>query len=1067
MQKFLTFMVCFALATHAKSQSNFSFNCRKDTTIECTNSCLTLRTTLPNVYSSTTSYTVNQLSSLSCFRPYVSPSASGPTSNLIIDDRYSAPLDITFPFSFYGNNYTQLIASTNGFISFDISKATAFSHFGILKNGASLSSTSGLLEDLPSNLYDKALIMGPYHDLDPNISTATQQIKYEVVGIAPYRKWILSYYNVPLYTTACLNLNYNTHQIVLYETLGIIEIFIFDKEICLNWNNGRAMIGLQDAKKTSAIMPPQRRASSAPWGTKGMNESWRFVPAGGQSLFNKVELYTLSGNFVATGKTTPLSNNLLDVSFDNICPPPTGETYLVRSSYRDPNNLSSEIIGIDTISVSRGDPIKVNITEAICVVDSKGEVIVTSPVGSIYEYSIDGINWQASTKFDLLPGSYTLSSRIIGTNCISTKVITVPVLTFEAIIKIILKPCPPPLSAEMQIIPRNGLPPYSYSLNGGPYQSSNTFTGLVEGNYTVHITDSRGCLYSNIVSVVNENLGAADVSNTICGKAPSGIISVVPNFGFSPYSYSINGGPFQSSNEFKNLASGTYTITIQDSTLCNYSFPVTVAANVIMYANPAILRPDCYGNSNGKITIHASTGVAPYSYALNSGSFQSDSTFKDLKAGNYILHIKDSTGCILDTSVTIEQPNPVNGSFVIIPATNCFSSDGQITVKANGGNVPYMYSIDNGATYQASNIFDNVRPGVFSVIIKDSTGCSAKLTDTVPATDSKLLIDLGPDKTICNGDSAVITVNSSQAVYIYNVNPMGGPGIFPSQSITVRPLDTTTYIIFGKTDVCQGLDSITVNVLHKPVADAGIDTVLCNSTYATLRGSAKNASGPVNYLWTPARDLATPNSAITIARPTTTRPTRYRLEVTDNYGCNFKTFDDVVVTMRPVFIPSAGNDTIASIGLPHQLQGSGGVQYLWSPASVLNNPALQNPIAILQNDTKFYLTVTDSTGCVGTSSVMVKVFKGVTYYVPNAFTPNGDGINDIFRIIAPGIRQINYFKVFNRWGKIMFETNNANNGWDGKYSGIAQPSAVYVWIVKGADVNGKIMELKGIVTLVR
>ncbi|HUS03801.1 MAG TPA: hypothetical protein VMY77_18805, partial [Chitinophagaceae bacterium] len=115
MPKFLTFMVCFALTTHAISQSNFSFNCRKDTTIECTASCLTLKTILPNIYSSTASYTVNKISALSCFRPYVSASVNGASAGLLIDDRYSAPLDIPFPFSFYGNTYSQLIASTNGF----------------------------------------------------------------------------------------------------------------------------------------------------------------------------------------------------------------------------------------------------------------------------------------------------------------------------------------------------------------------------------------------------------------------------------------------------------------------------------------------------------------------------------------------------------------------------------------------------------------------------------------------------------------------------------------------------------------------------------------------------------------------------------------------------------------------------------------------------------------------------------------------------------------------------------------------------------------------------------------
>lgn len=1067
MQKFLTFMVFFAVTMPSMGQSNFSFNCRKDTTIECTTSCLTLKTRLPNVYSSTASYSVNEISALSCFQPYISPSANGTLANLLIDDRYSPPIDITFPFSFYGNTYTKLIASTNGFLSFDISKATAFSHFGILKNGASLSSTSGIPEDLPSSLYDKALIMGPYHDLDPNISTATQQIKYDVIGTAPYRKWILSYYNVPLYTTACLNLNYNTHQIVLYETLGIVEIFIFNKEICLNWNNGRAMIGLQDFNKTSAIMAPLRGASSAPWGSNGINESWRFVPAAGQSLFKKVELYTLSGNFVTTGKTTAAGNNLFNVSFDNVCPSSTGETYLVKSFYKDPANLSSEIIGIDTINISRGDPINVNITPATCVQTSTGQLSVTSPLGSMYEYSIDGNNWQSSTMFNLAPGSYTLRSRIVGSNCISSKLINISTESFEASIKVILKPCPPPLSALIQVFPVHGVPPYLYSLDGGAFQTSDTFTGLLEGNYTVLVKDARGCSYSQVVTIINQGLASASVNNSICGKAPSGSVTVTPNFGFSPYSYSLNGGSFQSSNVFSSLTPGTYNITIQDSTLCNYILPVTVNTDIIMYANPAIVRPDCYGNSNGKITIHPFMGDPPYSYAIDSQAFKSDSTFKNLSAGNYVLHIKDSTGCILDTTVTVFQPNPVGGSAVIIPATNCLGNDGQITVKANGGNVPYMFSIDSGATYQASNFF-YAKAGAFDIIIKDRTGCSTKVSDTVFANDSRLIVDLGPDKTICAGNSATITVTSTQPVAIYNSNPSAGLSVVTSQTLIATPADTTTYIIFAKTAICQGYDSITINVLHKPIADAGKDTVICNNTYASLYGNAKNVSGSVNYMWLPSPDIVSPNSQGTRVYPKIIRPNRYRLEVSDNYGCHFKSYDDVVVTMQPPFIPSAGNDTIASIGIPHQLQGSsGGMEYLWSPAAVLNNPALQNPIAVLQNDVKFNLTVKNSLGCIGTSTVLVKVYKGITYYIPNAFTPNGDGMNDTFKAIAPGIKQTNYFRIYNRWGKLMFETSNIKNGWDGNCSGMPQPTSVYVWIIKGMDIAGKIIDLKGTVTLIR
>ena len=1066
MYKFLTLGVFLVVTTTTIGQNNFSFNCTKDTAIQCTTSCITLNTTIPDIHASTNSYSVNKISALSCFRGYTNPAAPGLSAHLNIDDRYSPPLDITFPFSFFGTTYSQLIASTNGFLSFDISKTGAFSHFGILKNGNVLSSTTGVPEDLPSKLYDKALIMGPYHDLDPNISTATQQIKYEVIGTAPYRKWIISYYNVPLYTTACLNLNFNTHQIVLYETLGIVEVFIYDKEICLNWNNGRSMIGMQNFNKSSAIMATGRQASSAPWGFKNMDESWRFVPATGQSLFKRVELYTLSGTFLSNGNVSNTGNNLLNVSFPNVCPPSTGATYLVKSFYKNPNDLTAEIQSIDTVNISRGDPITANILPAGCAGGSKGSVTITSPLGPTYEYSLDGINWQTSNVFNIPGGTYLLQTRIIGSSCISTKTIFVDTESFTASILKIVTPCPGPITASIQIFPLYGSPQYNYSLNGGPFQTSNLFTGLTVGTYQVLVTDASGCSYFTVVRIDSTNLASAFITNTICGKPGSGTINVAAGFGTAPYLYSINNGPFQSSNIFAGLAEGTYSITVKDVVACAYTFNAIVNSDVVLYMNPAITMPLCYGNKNARLTLHPSVGKPPYLFALDNNPYQADSTFKDLAAENYTVHIKDASGCIKDSSLTIQQPNPVSGTAIITPAATCFSIDGQITVKANGGVTPFMFSINDGATFQVSNVF-NEPAGAFKIIIKDSNNCKADVIDTVPAINGKINVDAGTDKTICVGSNASLTVTSDRPLKNFIWSPAAGLNDSTSSSPVVSPLDTTTYFVTAGNEVCRGTDSIKINVLHKPIANAGRDTTICNNTYAVLNGSATNMSGAVSYLWTPVADIQTPNSPHTIVYPKGGRVHKYRLQVTDNYGCNFKVFDDVTVIMNDALHASAGNDTIAAMGLPHQLFGSGGIQYLWSPANVLDNPATQNPFAVLQNDTRFYLTVKDTLGCIGTSSVFIKVYKGPAFYIPNAFTPNGDGLNDVFKAIAPGIKQINYFKIFDRWGKLMYETQDISKGWDGKYAGALQPTAVYVWIIKGIDITGKIIESKGTVTLIR
>ena len=279
------------------------------------------------------------------------------------------------------------------------------------------------------------------------------------------------------------------------------------------------------------------------------------------------------------------------------------------------------------------------------------------------------------------------------------------------------------------------------------------------------------------------------------------------------------------------------------------------------------------------------------------------------------------------------------------------------------------------------------------------------------------------------------------------------------------PLDTIKYYLTAKWGICQRTDSIRINILHKPVAHAGNDTTICYKTNATLIGWATNTSGPVSYAWTPPDSLNTPNAAVTIARMDTTR--QFTLTVTDNYGCSFTTIDSMWVIMQPIVPAFAGNDTIAMLNKPHQLFGSGGLTYLWSPAGPLDNPFIQNPKAILTNDTYFNLLVTDAIGCTAEDGVFVRVYIGPEYHVPNVFTPNGDGLNDVFRPIPSGMRTTTYFRVFNRFGQLLFETREFLKGWDGTFKGKKSETGTYVWTIKGQDVNGRDVEMQGAVILLR
>jgi gliding motility-associated-like protein len=168
----------------------------------------------------------------------------------------------------------------------------------------------------------------------------------------------------------------------------------------------------------------------------------------------------------------------------------------------------------------------------------------------------------------------------------------------------------------------------------------------------------------------------------------------------------------------------------------------------------------------------------------------------------------------------------------------------------------------------------------------------------------------------------------------------------------------------------------------------------------------------------------------------------------------------------------AGNDTVIIANLPLQLKATGGVSYQWSPATGLDNPNIQGPIAMLDGNPEYVtytVTVADQAGCFDTASITIQVYKtGPEIFVPSGFTPNGDGRNDVFRPIYVGMKAVDYFQVYNRWGALIYSNNKMDGkGWDGTINGIKQNTGTFIWMVRATDIIDKIHFKKGTVTLVR
>jgi len=274
------------------------------------------------------------------------------------------------------------------------------------------------------------------------------------------------------------------------------------------------------------------------------------------------------------------------------------------------------------------------------------------------------------------------------------------------------------------------------------------------------------------------------------------------------------------------------------------------------------------------------------------------------------------------------------------------------------------------------------------------------------------------------------------------------------------------YHVVASIGTCTAAKDIQVTAIPYPVAKAGLDSTICYNTPAFLHGSHNGNT----FSWTPVNTLTNANTLNPVAHPVLPT-TQYVLMAFDTRGCPKPGRDTVVITQLPRIRPFAGHDTLVIVGQPVQLNAEGGVTYTWTPATGLNNPNIYNPVGIYGSEIdsiRYIVRVYNEIGCYDSATVKVTVFKTIPYvFVPTAFTPNGDGLNDVIRPIAVGVQKINYFRVFNRWGQLVFSTTTNEQGWDGKIGGTPQASNVYVWMVSAIDYLNKPIFLKVTVTLIR
>jgi gliding motility-associated-like protein len=327
-----------------------------------------------------------------------------------------------------------------------------------------------------------------------------------------------------------------------------------------------------------------------------------------------------------------------------------------------------------------------------------------------------------------------------------------------------------------------------------------------------------------------------------------------------------------------------------------------------------------------------------------------------------------------------------------------------------------------------------------------------------------------PD-TVCVGTNRIYKVNDATVPSTYTWKIDGKLQTSTRNDISIAWNSPGTFQLTVQEHAAGGCDgdirSGLVYVIPPIAANAGPDSTICFGTTIRLNGS-----GGIKYQWSPSTYLSNAGIADPVANIPVAGTYQYVLSVSSNNKCSSTASDTVLITMLPRAVVFAGNDTAITINQPLQLNAidvnnSGFNSYRWTPSFGLNNGSIKNPVAILNNNISYTVTAQTANGCTAKDDIAITVFVAPEIYVPTAFSPNNDGLNDILKPILAGIKTLKYFSVYNRYGQLVYQTSQQGRGWDGMFNGKMQNTGAFVWIAEAEDYKGNILVRKGTAMLIK
>ncbi|MFH1321907.1 MAG: PKD domain-containing protein [Bacteroidota bacterium] len=594
--------------------------------------------------------------------------------------------------------------------------------------------------------------------------------------------------------------------------------------------------------------------------------------------------------------------------------------------------------------------------------------LVTSTVSSgtpAYTYSWSPGGGTGPSFTDLCPGTYTLIVTDAN-NCTGTDNATItepPLLT--SITSGNDASCNSACDGDATVTPAGGSPPYTYQWDGGTgFQTTAVATGLCAGTFNVTISDANGCTANNSY-IVNEPSAMVLTPSTVdanCGSS-DGSASVTVSGGNSPYTYSWNSSPVQTTSNATGLPSGSYTVTVTDANGCTE----TAAANIndVGGGGTASItvndNASCNGTCDGQTTASISGGNPPFTYLWDDPLSQTTTTATGLCAGNYSVSITDALGCMSVASTTITEPPALNAAITSSNDANCNGScDGDATVSASGGTGVYTYSWSPGGGTNVTGT--GLCAGtLYTVTVTDANGCNTTASVTIgePAmlTASVTTTDVSCTGS-CNG-SAAVTASGGTGSYTYLWSDPGS-----QTAATAIGLCAGTFTV-TVTDA-NGCDTTANGVINEPpplTLSPTVTDAFCGMDNGVACASPSGGTPPYTYLWD---DISSQTTDCATALPSGT----YNVTVTDANGCSASTTS--TINDIPGGIPVITLDANASgFGICDgqatvSMGGTSPFTYLWDDPSSQTTATAGNLCA-----GNWCVTVTDAMGCTGSDCITI------------------------------------------------------------------------------------------------